>query len=86
MKRIFKYALAVEDQQSIVMPSGAEILTVQMQGGEPQVWALVDDTNDKHQRTFLIFGTGHPVIDNPGNYVGTFQLRNGALVFHVFVK
>jgi hypothetical protein len=31
-----------------------------------------------------VYGTGHPVVDEPRKYVGTFQMRGGLLVFHVF--
>ncbi len=41
-KNIFKYTLHLNDSIKIKMPVGAEILTVQLQYGKPQLWALVD--------------------------------------------
>lgn len=35
-------------------------------------------------RTFAIYGTGHVQESICGEYIGTFQLHSGALVFHVF--
>jgi hypothetical protein len=31
-----------------------------------------------------MYGTGHDMPDDPGQYVGTFQMHGGALVFHLF--
>lgn len=83
MKTIWKYPLRTTDAQAINMPAGAELLTIQVQNGEPCVWALVDPKAPGHFVTLSIYGTGHPV-DTHGEYVGTYQLGDGALVFHVF--
>lgn len=85
-KSIWKFPLKVEDNQSVFMPKGAEILTVQAQGGNPCIWALVNtEEPDEEQRLFQIFGTGHPVSDNiERKYINTFQVQEGTLVFHVF--
>lgn len=85
MKRIFKYPLKVDDLQMVEMPSGAAILTVQTQNGVPCIWAAVDPDAKRIKRAFVTYGTGHPMDDGPAkHYVGTYQLRDGALVFHVF--
>lgn len=34
---------------------------------------------------FRLAGTGHPIAEADLRYVGTFQLADGALVFHVFI-
>jgi len=81
-KMIWKWMLTPDCV--IEMPAGALVLTVQTQHGEPQIWALVDPTRQKVRRRFRTYGTGHVVPDYPGEYVGTFQLSGGALVFHVF--
>lgn len=83
--RIWKWTLAVTDKQTLQMPAGAKLLTVQMQGEAPQLWALCDETAPKMPRLIAIHGTGNPMPDEwPGEYVGTFQIHGGALVFHVF--
>lgn len=69
------------------MPADAQILTVQVQHGVPCLWALVTPDNEPSTRVIEIFGTGHPVNENMSIervYIGTFQLRDGALVFHAF--
>ncbi len=85
MKTIYKYPLSIGTKNVIEMPIGAKILDLQTQNGTPGIWAMVDSGNQKVQRIFEIYGTGH-MIDGPTDkdYVGTFQVSNGAFVFHVF--
>ena len=85
MKRIWKYTVMVDDY-SIEMPVGAKILDVQVQNGEPHLWALVDDIAPMEARRFATVGTGHPLPDeiSDGKHLGTFHLHGGALVFHLF--
>lgn len=85
--RIWKYPIEVTDQQNVKMPNGAKILTVQMQGDKPFLWALVDETLPKFQfevHAIAIYGTGNPIPDQPGDYIATFQMMGGGLVFHAF--
>ena len=84
MKRIFKWTLKVDDFQTIEVPNDTQFLTVQIQGAEPQVWGLCSPDAPKKSVTIRIAGTGHPIDPNPGRYIGTFQMINGSLVFHVF--
>lgn len=85
-KSIGKFPLEVTDVQQIEMPNGAEILTIQTQDEIPCIWALVDINAPKKKIAFEIFGTGHNVPENAERrYVGTFQMRKGALVFHCFL-
>jgi len=85
MKTIYKWTLAVIGKQVLSLPKGTKFLDVQMQGGMPQLWGLCNPENEKEDRTILMFGTGNPVKDE-GEYIGTFQMEEGALVFHVFEK
>lgn len=83
---IWKFPLSVTDIQTIMMPTGAKVLAVQPQMGELQLWALCDPDEKigKEPRIFEIHGTGNPIEGNPGQYISTFQIANGRLVFHVF--
>ncbi len=85
--RIWKWTLTAADRQTLMLPTGAQLLTVQMQHGRPQVWALCDDAQDVWKvepRTIAIYGTGNPMPERPGKYLSTFQVDDGALVFHAF--
>lgn len=70
--------------QPLKMPRGAKVLTVQTQGGEPQLWATVDRDAPSVNRTFVTYGTGHEMSEDLLDYIGTYQLYDGTLVFHVF--
>ena len=83
--RIWKYQLNVIDEQQLFLPADAKILTVQTQRGTPCLWALVNEENTaKELRKIAIYGTGNPIPDDPGEYIATFQMHGGDLVFHVF--
>ncbi len=82
MKTVYKYPLAIES--SIPMPEGAQVLSVQTQHGQVQLWALVDPDATPVSRKFRIVGTGDPIKGDPGVFIDTFQMSGGDLVFHVF--
>lgn len=82
---IYKYPLDTKDTNILELPKGAQILTVQTQNNIPCIWALVNDKETEKESRFInTFGTGHPIDSSPRKYIGTYQLHNGALVFHVF--
>lgn len=68
---------------TLTMPTGAIILSLQMQDNEPVMWAYVNPEETPERRHFMIVGTGHK-FGGPGvgDYVGTFQW--GQFVGHVF--
>jgi len=82
--RIWKWKLAVTDVQTIEVPAGAKVLDVQMQGGSPSLWVLCDENALSTPRRIAIYGTGNPMPDEPGEYIATFPMHGGALVFHAF--
>jgi hypothetical protein len=85
--RIFKYPIERPEQGLFIrMPKGAVILTVQTQNETPCIWALVDESAEHEMREFRMYGTGHEIKEDIEKlqYVGTFQLRGGSLVFHLF--
>ena len=83
--KIWKWTLEVTDKQKLPMPDGANLLTVQVQHGIPQLWALVDEKAPIIHRTIATYGTGNPLPDGYlGEYVGTYQIHGGLLAFHVF--
>ena len=90
IKRVFKYAFAIiTDDFVIPMPEGAQILMVQMQGENPCIWSLVDATKPESIRKFRVAGTGHQISMDENSeyiYINTFQMLEGALVFHLFER
>lgn len=85
MITIYKYPLKVTDGQTVTMPAGAELLSVQVQNGIACLWAKVDTGLGNENRIIHIYGTGHPIENGlPLKYISTFQTLNGELVFHAF--
>lgn len=84
-KSIWKFPVAIVNQQLVEMPLGAKILTTAMQGETPCLWAEVDpEETGKHLRNIHIFGTGQWMPADPSIYIGSLMLHGGALVFHVY--
>lgn len=81
---IWKFPIKTTDTQRVEMPVGTKLLDVQVQGDTPCLWGLVDPGAQKIARLIRVFGTGHGINGDPGEYVGTYQLLEGRLVFHVF--
>lgn len=85
---VWKFEPLVSESFGLLMPKGAEVLTVQVQHGKPQIWARVDPDAPKETRWFGFFGTGHPIPGEAAGvqftYVDTFQVEAGQLVFHLF--
>lgn len=88
MNTIYKYPLAMEDHQTLRLPKGAKFLRVQMQGvsDEPCLWAFVDNEAKEEEREIFITGTGKKIEHDPKKlrFIDTFQMADGALVWHVF--
>ena len=80
---IYKYNI---DSMSVIisLPTGFEILKVDIQGDQPVLWALVNPDPDckKEMVSIKLFFTGISMSDHPGKYISTFT-KDG-LVFHAF--
>ena len=85
MKTVYKYSFSHPGiGTSISMPIDSEILSLQMQHGIPCLWVLVDTDKAPCLRQFYIYGTGHEIPSTTQKFIGTFQVSEGNLVFHVF--
>lgn len=86
--QIWKYPLQITDKQIIAMPKGAEILSVGLQHGFVTLWvkADIDGSNSLEPVTIGIFGTGKSLPEevNVAQFIGTVQVLDGQLVWHVF--
>lgn len=86
MKRVvYKYQLnPTQTRQAVRLPLAAKILSVQMQGNDMVLWAMVDpETELTEERAIAIHGTGHAFY-YPVTHISTILLNEGALVLHVF--
>ena len=84
MQTIWKKQIQVTDTQEILVPVGAKFLSVQEQFEGVCIWFLCNPQMPYEKRKLSIYGTGQAINGDPGNYVTTFQMREGVLVFHVF--
>ncbi|MGI6656249.1 MAG: DUF7352 domain-containing protein [Desulfobulbus sp.] len=85
MKTIWKFELTPNKMQVISLPFGSQLLTVQTKGkNDPLLWALVDPEMPVQDRVIAIYTTNTALPDNPGRYIGTFQIYDGSLEFHLF--
>lgn len=83
---IWKYTLN-PGRTLLEIPSGGQVLTVQVQHGEVRIWVLVRPEASLVTREFTVYGTGHEVPEDPTctrAYLGTIQMAEGSLIFHVF--
>ena len=85
-KVIWKFPLVIEDVQIIELPRNYEILTVQVQNGIACLWAMVSPEVTKEKIIIEIIGTGNLVAVAERQYIGTFQLFEEQLVWHVFKR
>ena len=89
MRTIYKYPIPIEGAFEIDLPKGAMILSFQSQNGVPCIWAMVETGFVEEERSFRLFGTGHPVEIIPNDrslhYIGTAQQSQiPPLVWHLF--
>ena len=85
MLRVFKYPIPFGDYFKLPLPNGAKVLTVDVQYGQPTLWALVNPNHKTKDRLFRFAGNGHDIEESLSRleFVASFQMQNG-LMFHVF--
>ncbi len=89
MRTIYKYPIPIEGAFEIELPKEAMILSFQCQNGVPCIWAMVETGFVEEERSFRLFGTGHPIERIPNDrslhYIGTAQQsQTPPLVWHLF--
>lgn len=82
MRTIWKFPLTIARRVSVEIPRDAELLSVQMQGDTPTLWAIVDPEQRRTRRVLAVYGTGWDLPDDLGRFIATFQ--HEPFVFHVF--
>lgn len=89
MKTVWKYKIDMTHLQTLQMPEGAQVLSLQKQGSRSEddmfLWCLVNTDRPMRERTFVLVGTGESIDDLPGaEYVATMQFIRGVYVYHLF--
>lgn len=85
MMRIYKYPVPAQEDFHVWLPPTARVLAVQTQHGKPYIWVMLDPSMATESRNFKTFPTGLVEFDSANlRYIGTFQVENETLVFHLF--
>lgn len=88
MKTIYKYPFQPNDFIEIEMPIDSKVLTIETQHEMPCMWVEQDTDKPKYKQKFAIVGTGQNLVNTykygAPEYVGSFQMSGGRLVFHVY--
>lgn len=85
MKTIYKYSLGIEGQITEIKDWIIEILSIQTQDGWPVLWAIVDTEKEEEEPVQIYCcGTGWPLPDDYGHYLGTAADDNG-YIWHYFI-
>ena len=87
-RKIYRYRLDITDVVRLDLPEGADVLSVgpprDRRDGPLDLWAVVDPATETESRTFRVIGTGNPMPDFVGLFIGTVPMFGGSLIFHVF--
>ena len=84
---IWKFQLSMlVDLQKVMMPEGAELLSVANKNGNLFLWAMVDPSKENQCRWIEIIGTGTPITMNivGRKFIGTAVVN--PFVWHVFER
>jgi len=83
-REVYKYPLQwlIGAVQKLPIPSEADVLTAQIQGGALVIWASTPVNYKATGRAFKILGTGNGEVYSNDRYISTVQ--EGAFVWHVF--
>jgi len=84
-KTVWKYGVHTAPVQEIYIPEFATPLCLMQQKGKMFMWCEVDKTRRRHYRQLFVVMTGAEVPAEAHEYVGTFQMLDGDLVFHVYL-
>jgi hypothetical protein len=78
-----------EDEQTLTLPAGSKIVSVEEQNQGIVLYAVVTDSPKREDVKIYVHGTGHPL--HPGvsllnniRFIGTVKMHGGSLMFHVF--
>jgi hypothetical protein len=82
MRTVYKYDLIL-GYNSLYLPEGSKVVHVGEQYGNLTMWVEHTIANSASYRTFNVYGTGQPFLDDNAVHVGTAVMSNG-LVWHVY--
>lgn len=80
---IYRYEVPVDDRWHTLELTGAVLHVASRRPELVEVWAIAG-TMTPRRMEFRVFGTGHPLPDDRGDYQGTALAAGGRLVWHLY--
>ncbi len=85
---IWRFEDRLAEHVTLLIPPAAEVLFLRTHRRSPrtiEVWVRLDPEETPEKRVLVAVGTGHPVPDDAGRFVGSVFFGDGdAFVFHYF--
>ncbi len=90
VKSVWKYPLGINDEQTIEIPHGSELLSLMEQKDEPVLYYLVDPLETRKDTIHISMrGTGQLVgkeMTSSSIFLGTVNTHRGRLVWHIWKR
>jgi hypothetical protein len=87
MTTVHKFELQFKQDQHILLPVGAEILSVGNQLDRLFMWVKLDTSVwEDFPRIVHVVGTGIPMTHHDVTFIGSVFFAGGTEVYHVFVE
>jgi hypothetical protein len=89
MYSVWEFSIEAEECQVLEIPLDAKLLSTETKGDDIVVYALVNtEQTQKEYKDVRVYRTGDKISDviTEYNFLGTANLYNGSLMFHVFYK
>lgn len=85
---IYRFEDRLAEHVTLLIPPSAEVLFMRAHRRRPrevEVWVRLDPEAPSEKRVLVAVGTGHPVPEDAGRFVGSVFFGDGdAFVFHFF--
>jgi hypothetical protein len=84
-RTIYKYKFEIKDDYfDLMLPQGAEIISLGIQRLTPVMWAIIDDEAPQEMVRFRVAGTGHDLTEDctKETYIG--RIEQMGLQWHIF--
>lgn len=86
MRRVLRSQILADDQWETFDLSGPIVHIATRAEACVEIWWIDDPVLPLRERTFRVFGTGHPLPDDAAKHVGTAVTPSGQLVWHLFER
>lgn len=90
VSEVWKYPLAILDEQTVFLPYGSTFLSLISQNDVPTLYVLVNPYTDLQEYWHITLrGTGHPMGEEMlrvSLFAGTISTHEGRLIWHIWYR